>query len=199
MSLTPKQNYLNFLNHEEIEWTPEAGKILWNRDMEEGETFTFDVMEEIASEGLNFWWTRYTDKSVGKGTVTGRISSTDGNWMNVALEDGVVFKGWTTVSDYDNDTELLTIDQIRADAMTTADSIVEDTTVTYYAAAFKSYTITYISDDDSPITVGMATASYPAYEEEDNEVEVVYPYCLHFVCKSTVFFRKMQTKATFCH
>ena len=22
MSLTPKQNYLNFLNHEEIEWTP---------------------------------------------------------------------------------------------------------------------------------------------------------------------------------
>lgn len=28
----------------------------------------------------------------GKGTVTGRISSTDGNWMNVALEDGVVYQ-----------------------------------------------------------------------------------------------------------
>lgn len=87
----------------------------------------------------------------------------------------MVFKGWTTESEYNNDTELLTIEQVRTEAMETvgAASFTSDATVTYYAAVFKSYTITYLSDDDSPITVGMVSVDYPAYKNDGTEV--VYP------------------------
>ena len=55
----------------DVKWTPEADKVLYNRDMKEGETFTFKVYEEKTSQGLNFWWTRYEDVEVGEGSVTG--------------------------------------------------------------------------------------------------------------------------------
>ena len=54
-----------------VSWKPEADKVLLNRDMKEGETFTFRLYEEKTSEGLNFWWTRYEDVPVATGSVTG--------------------------------------------------------------------------------------------------------------------------------
>ena len=56
---------------QEVTWKPSASKILWNRNMKEGETFTFKVYKENASQGKNFWWTVYEDEAVGQGTVTG--------------------------------------------------------------------------------------------------------------------------------
>lgn len=86
------------------------------------------------------------------------------------LHDGEVFKGWTTESAYTTETELLSIEQVRAAVKTRAASITADTTVTYYAANFKSYVITYLSDDESPITVGTAAVDYPAYNAAGYEV-----------------------------
>ena len=56
---------------QEVTWKPSASKILWNRNMKEGETFTFKVYKENASQGKNYWWTVYEDEAVGQGTVTG--------------------------------------------------------------------------------------------------------------------------------
>ena len=99
------------------------------------------------------------------------------------LSDGAVFKGWSTTASYTTDTELLTIAQIRSAAMTKADSITEDETVTYYAAAFKNYTITYQSDDENPITVGTAAKEYPAYESDGYEVS--YPVSMGYTVDSS--------------
>ncbi len=57
----------------DVSWTPEANKIIWNRDMKENEVFTFSVFEEIASQGQNYLWTRYEDKYIEEGSVTGGL------------------------------------------------------------------------------------------------------------------------------
>ena len=80
------------------------------------------------------------------------------------LGEGEVFKGWTTESAYTTSTEFKTIAEVRSAAMTQADSITNDTTVTYYAAIFQNYTVTYVSDDEEPVTVGTAAVAYPAYD-----------------------------------
>ncbi len=55
----------------DLTWTPEISKILYARDMQEGETFNFTVYEEKSSIGFNFWWIQYEDVKAGTGSVTG--------------------------------------------------------------------------------------------------------------------------------
>ncbi|MBR6891429.1 MAG: leucine-rich repeat protein, partial [Clostridia bacterium] len=56
----------------DVKWTPEVDKILYNRDMKPGETFTFTVYEEKTGVGQpSFWYTAYEDVKVGTGSVTG--------------------------------------------------------------------------------------------------------------------------------
>lgn len=63
----------------EAEWIPDVSKVLHNRDMMEGETFTFDLYREdrtatgtgtytFGSENMRY---TYTDTYLGTGTVTG--------------------------------------------------------------------------------------------------------------------------------
>ena len=81
------------------------------------------------------------------------------------LPVGQVFKGWTTDQQYTADSELMTIDQVRADAMERAAALTtSDSEVTYYAAVFKQYTVTYV--DGAGITVGTETAEIPSRETE---------------------------------
>ena len=59
----------------------------------------------------------------------------------------------------------MTIDQVRADAMERAAALTtSDSEVTYYAAVFKQYTVTYV--DGEGITVGAKTAEIPSRETE---------------------------------
>ena len=76
---------------------------------------------------------------------------------------GQVFKGWTTEQNYTADTTFMTIEQVRADAMAKAAALDgADGSVTYYAAMFKQYTITYVDGDD--VTVGTEVVEIPARE-----------------------------------
>ena len=76
---------------------------------------------------------------------------------------GQVFKGWTTEQNYTKSTPLMDITQVRSDAMTRAAALNgADGEVTYYAAIFKQYTVTYV--DGKNITVGTEVAEIPARE-----------------------------------
>ena len=75
-----------------------------------------------------------------------------------------VFKGWTVDQNYTASSQTLSIADIRTQIMTKADEISEDTTVTYYAAVFKQYTVTYV--DVEGVTVGTETAEIPSRETE---------------------------------
>ncbi|MBQ6052344.1 MAG: InlB B-repeat-containing protein, partial [Clostridia bacterium] len=80
------------------------------------------------------------------------------------VPNGQVFKGWTTDPDYIVGTSLLTIAQVRADAMTRAAALEgSDDSVTYYAAIFKQFNITY--KDGAGIVVGSAVATVPNRED----------------------------------
>ncbi len=79
------------------------------------------------------------------------------------LASNEVFKGWSTTSTYSAE-GLKTIDQVRTDAMALADTITADTSVTYYAAVFKQFTVTYI--DVKGVTIGTEVAEIPKYETE---------------------------------
>lgn len=83
------------------------------------------------------------------------------------LGDGEVFMGWVIedVKDtYTTETNLMTIDQVRTAVKATAAALTADTTVKYYAGIFKSFNITYQSDDENPVMVGATSIRYPAYE-----------------------------------
>ncbi len=80
------------------------------------------------------------------------------------LPAGQVFKGWTTDPNYTKDTELITIATIRSNAMSTADGLTGDDSVTYYAAIFKQYTITYV--DGKGVTVGSEVVELPSHQTE---------------------------------
>ena len=73
-----------------------------------------------------------------------------------------VFKGWADTQNYTATSTFYTVEQIRSAAMTKADSITKDETVTYYAALFESFTITYLSDEEEPVTVGTGSVEYPS-------------------------------------
>ena len=75
---------------------------------------------------------------------------------------GQVFKGWTTEQNYTKDTTMMTIVNVRADAMARATALTADGSVTYYAAMFKQYKITYV--DGEGITVGSGVAEIPSYQ-----------------------------------
>ena len=81
-----------------------------------------------------------------------------------SIPAGQVFKGWTTDPNYTSKTELLTIADIRSAAMTTAAGLSADDSVTYYAALFKQYTVTYV--DGKGITVGSEVKEIPSRETE---------------------------------
>ena len=73
---------------------------------------------------------------------------------------GQVFKGWTTVENYTAETQLMTIAQVRSDAMNRAAALNgADGSVTYYAAIFKQFNITYV--DGGGITVGTDIKEIP--------------------------------------
>ena len=77
-----------------VKWTPEVDKVLYGRDMKEGETFNFTVYREDTSDGINFWWTKYNDVEVGTGTVNG---GKDGIYKNINFTE--INMGEMTVED----------------------------------------------------------------------------------------------------
>ena len=83
---------------------------------------------------------------------------------------GQVFKGWTTEQNYTKDTTMMTIVNVRADAMARAAALTADGSVTYYAAMFKQYKITYeapINLDDPTsqlVVVGTESVEIPSRE-----------------------------------
>ena len=85
------------------------------------------------------------------------------------IPEGQVFKGWTTDSQYTAESKLLTIEDVRKEAMTAVDELVNDEYVTdkyvtYYAAIFKQFTVKYIDGDG--VAVGSEVAEIPAHETE---------------------------------
>ena len=83
---------------------------------------------------------------------------------------GQVFKGWTTEQNYTKDTTMMTIADVRADAMAKAAALTADGSVTYYAAMFKQYKVTYeapINLDDPTsqlVVVGTESVEIPSRE-----------------------------------
>ena len=75
-----------------------------------------------------------------------------------------IFKGWTTDEVYNKDSTLLTIAQVRSAAMTTAAGLTADDSVTYYAALYKQYTVTYV--DGTDVIVGTEVVEIPSTETE---------------------------------
>ena len=75
---------------------------------------------------------------------------------------GQVFKGWTTDAEYTTSSTLLSIAQVRTQAMSTVAGLSADSSVTYYAAVFKQYTVTYV--DGEGVTIGTEVATIPNRE-----------------------------------
>ncbi len=98
------------------------------------------------------------------------------------LAEGVQFRGWTTNPNYTTETTGMTIEEVREDVTKKLNAGVEDgDTVTYYAMAFKTYTVTYLdekgvllktdqilapatSTDDQTYTVNLSYTPYPTDE-----------------------------------
>jgi len=80
------------------------------------------------------------------------------------IPSGQVFKGWTTDQNYTAESTLMTIAQVRSDAMSRAAALSEDGNVTYYAALYKQYTVTYVDADD--VTVGTEVAEVPSTQTD---------------------------------
>ena len=77
------------------------------------------------------------------------------------VPEGLTFKGWTT----EGATNLLTIANVRADAMAKVAELSKDGEVTYTAVYYKQYTITYVTyADGKEIAVGMEAADLPSTE-----------------------------------
>ncbi len=76
------------------------------------------------------------------------------------VPEGQVFKGWTTAEEYTASSQMLSIADIRTEAMETVAGLSADSSVTYYAATFKQYTVTYV--DVEGITVGTEVAETPS-------------------------------------
>ena len=86
----------------------------------------------------------------------------------ITLTDNQVFKGWTTADPdtYNLSSEILTIAQVRENAMTQvrADGFT-DNTVTYYAALFNHYSVTY-RDPTGLITIDTDVVEIPIREDQ---------------------------------
>ena len=80
---------------------------------------------------------------------------------------GQVFKGWTTEQNYTKTSTLLTIAGVRTAVETAATGLTADDTITYYAAIFKQYKVTYVAEEgkeDEPkteVTIGTEVAETP--------------------------------------
>ena len=90
------------------------------------------------------------------------------------IPSGQVFKGWVTEDKKDSYTadDLMTIDEVRSAAMTRVDALTSDGEVmTYYAALYKQFNITYedyvqVGSETKTITLGRAVAEAPSYAED---------------------------------
>jgi hypothetical protein len=99
-----------------------------------------------------------------------KAADTDEELKGIVYDPGVeglaaneVFRGWTTESNYTADTTLMDIDQVRADAKSRAAALGDaDGDVTYYAAIFKQYTVSYLGE--AGISLGSATVEVPRSE-----------------------------------
>ena len=93
------------------------------------------------------------------------------------LDEGVIFRGWTTDPDYDANTQGLSISDIRTAVEGMLPPAQDDETVTYYAMLFKQYKIDYLdpsgnaslgtesffvrADDNTPQTYTINTGYNP--------------------------------------
>ncbi|MBR2667787.1 MAG: InlB B-repeat-containing protein, partial [Oscillospiraceae bacterium] len=90
------------------------------------------------------------------------------------MNDGTLFRGWTTDNPYTTASTRLTIDQVRAAAQAALNAGVADgTTVNYYAARFQSHTVTYL--DERGTVLGTGEALYvPGATQADYTVSMSY-------------------------
>ena len=79
-----------------------------------------------------------------------------------SLASDEVFRGWTTDEVYTNESTKFSIAQVRSDAMDKVNALTTDESITYYAAIYKQYNITYIDGD---ITLGSETAETPRHAD----------------------------------
>ncbi|MBO4881097.1 MAG: InlB B-repeat-containing protein, partial [Firmicutes bacterium] len=84
-----------------------------------------------------------------------------------SLPSDVTFKGWTTVKNYTIDTTPLTIVGVRSEVAGMLPPEEDETTVTYYAMLFKSYTVTYY--DENNISLGKEEVEFRADSTEASQ------------------------------
>ena len=96
------------------------------------------------------------------------------------VPQGQVFKGWTIVGEdgkyptnEEGEYQLLSIADVRSAAMSMAAEITADSTVTYTAAIFKQYTVSYMDksikgegEEETLISLGSFIVEIPSYETE---------------------------------
>ena len=92
------------------------------------------------------------------------------------LDDGVIFKGWTTEADYTSGTSALTIAGVRAAVGgMLQDGISDEDTVTYHAMLFRQFRVVYL--DEGGASLGQEKAEFRADETGDGvayEVNMAY-------------------------
>jgi uncharacterized repeat protein (TIGR02543 family) len=88
---------------------------------------------------------------------------------------GQVFKGWTTEQNYTAETEFMTIDEVRSDAMERAADLNDaDDSVTYYAGIFNQFNVAYV--DGAGTTIGIGIVEVPSRETSGSyTVNMAYP------------------------
>ena len=75
------------------------------------------------------------------------------------IPEGEVFKGWTQDEEYTTTSTIKTIKKVREDAKTMADGLTANASITYYAAIYKQYKVTY--KDGAGISLGTDVAEAP--------------------------------------
>ena len=97
-----------------------------------------------------------------------------------SLANDVVFKGWTTESNYTTETTPLTIADVRTAVAATDWKNIKDadadggSTVTYYAMLFKTYKVDYLDEHD--VSLGGEDITFRADEAAAKEYTVNKPY-----------------------
>ncbi len=79
------------------------------------------------------------------------------------IPTGQVFKGWTTEQNYTSTTTLFDIDDVKDDIRTRVNGLDANESVTYYAAVFKQFTVSY--KDAKGIVIGTEVVEIPNREE----------------------------------
>ena len=91
------------------------------------------------------------------------------------LDEGVYFRGWTTVADYTPETTALSIEGVRTAVSAMLPPETDGTVVTYYAMLFKDHRITYLDEND--ISLGQEEVTFRADSssaEQSYKVNMAY-------------------------